>query len=150
MKESRIGNASRECFARQIAGARGGHVAEILVAVEDLIFLSKIRETARLVGVAVEPVDLRGLERRVAQSPPRAVILDLNHRSGSAVDALRALKLNPATSGVPVVAFLSHVQTDLAAAARAAGCDVLLARSAFTRDLPQLLAKYAGAEARNL
>ena len=53
-------------------------------------------------------------------------------------------------SGVPVVAFLSHVQTDLAAAARAAGCDVLLARSAFTRDLPHLLEKYGGAEARNL
>ena len=28
-------------------------MAEILVVVEDLIFLSKIRETARLVGVAV-------------------------------------------------------------------------------------------------
>ena len=125
-------------------------VAEILVVVEDLIFLSKISGTARLVGVAVEPVDLRSLEQRVTENPPRAVILDLNHRSGSAVDALRAMKSNPATSGVPVVAFLSHVQTDLAAAARAAGCDVLLARSAFTRDLPQLLAKYAGAEARNL
>src|SRR5437879_11518829 len=98
-------------------------VAEILVVVEDLIFLSKISGTARLVGVAVESVDLRSLEQRVAESPPRAVILDLNHRSGSAVDALRALKSNPATSGVPVVAFLSHVQTDLAAAARAAAAD---------------------------
>ena len=125
-------------------------MAEILVVVEDLIFLSKISGTARLVGVAVESVDLRSLEQRVAESPPRAVILDLNHRSGSAVDALRTLKSNPATSGVPVVAFLSHVQTDLAAAARAAGCDVLMARSAFTRELPQLLKKYAGAEARNL
>ena len=125
-------------------------VAEILVVVEDLIFLSKITGTARLAGVAVEPVDLRSLEQRVAENPPRAVILDLNHRSGSAVDVLRAMKSNPATSGVPVVAFLSHVQTDLAAAARAAGCDVLLARSAFTRDLPHLLEKYGGAEARHL
>ena len=61
-------------------------VAEILVVVEDLIFLSKISGTARLVGVAVEPVDLRSLEQRVTENPPRAVILDLNHRSGSAVD----------------------------------------------------------------
>ena len=125
-------------------------VAEILVVVEDLIFLSKITGTARLVGVAVESVDLRSLEQRVAESPPRAVILDLNHRSASAVDVLRAMKSKPATSCVPVIAFLSHVQTDLAAAARAAGCDVLLARSAFTRDLPHLLEKYGGAEARNL
>jgi CheY-like chemotaxis protein len=148
LKDARIGNVSRDTrFARESAHAEAMvTVAEILVVVEDLIFLSKISGTARLMGVAVEPVDLQSLEQRVTESPPRAVILDLNHRSGSAVDALRTLKSNPATSGVPVVAFLSHVQTDLAAAARAAGCDVLLARSTFTRELPQLLEKYAGAE----
>ena len=47
--------------------------------------------------------------------------------------------------GIPVIAFLSHVQTDLAAAAREAGCDILLARSAFVRELPQLMERFAGA-----
>ena len=121
-------------------------MAEILVVVDDLIFLSKIQQTAKLLGVDVEPVDPGRLEARAAQSPVRAVILDLNHRSGSALAVLRALKSNRATGGIPVIAFLSHVQTDLASAARAAGSDVLLARSAFTRELPQLLAKYASAE----
>ena len=123
-------------------------MAEILVVVDDLIFLSKIQQTAKLRGVDVEPVDPAKLEARAAQSSVRAVILDLNHRSGSALAVLRALKSNRTTGGIPVIAFLSHVQTDLASAARAAGSDVLLARSAFTRELPQLLEKYAGPATR--
>jgi CheY-like chemotaxis protein len=121
-------------------------VAEILVVVDDLLFLSKIQQTAKLLGASVEAVDPAKLEERMALRAVRAVILDLNHRSGSAVEVLRALKSNRTTAGTPVVAFLSHVQTELASAARAAGCDVLLARSAFTRELPQLLEKYAGTE----
>jgi hypothetical protein len=39
-----------------------------------------------------------------------------------------------------VVGFLSHVQKDLAVAARESGCDRVMARSAFTRDLPEILA----------
>ncbi len=36
--------------------------------------------------------------------------------------------------------FLSHVQKDLAVAAKEAGCDRIMARSAFTRDLPKIIA----------
>ena len=118
------------------------------MVVEDLIFLSKIQQTAKLLGVEVEPVNPRDLPTRVTQSPVRAVILDLNHRSGQALEIVRALKSNGQTAGVPVIAFLSHVQTELAAAARDVGCDAVVARSAFTRDLPQLLERYRGQEAR--
>jgi hypothetical protein len=38
-----------------------------------------------------------------------------------------------------VIGFGSHVDRDLLAAARAAGCDQVLARSAFFSRLPQLL-----------
>jgi hypothetical protein len=40
---------------------------------------------------------------------------------------------------VRVVGFLSHVQTDLAAQARAAGCDEVMPRSAFTQNLAAIL-----------
>lgn len=118
----------------------------ILAAVEDLIFLSKIQQTAELLGIRVEPMDLKQLERRPAEAAPRCVLLDLNHRSGLALEVLRAIKKNPLTSRVPVLGFLSHVQTELASAARAAGCDQVLARSVFTAQLPQLLKKLAGNE----
>ncbi len=120
----------------------------ILAVVDDLFFLSKIQQTAKLLGVPVEPVDPRKLQERVAQSSVRAVILDLNHRSGAALDVLRALKANPSTSHLTVTGFVSHVQTDLIEAARAAGCDQVLARSAFTQQLSQLLEKWSAKDVR--
>jgi len=116
----------------------------ILTVVDDLIFLSKIQQTAQQVGVPVEVIDPAKVEEHSRKFLVHAIILDLNHRSGRAVELARALKTNPDTRQVQVVAFLSHVQTDLAAAARAAGCDMILARSAFTQQLPQLLLKLAG------
>ncbi|MGO9269901.1 MAG: response regulator [Terriglobia bacterium] len=113
----------------------------ILAAVDDLFFLGKIQQTAKLLGIRVGAADPRKLREEIARTPVCAVLLDLNHRSGAAVEALRTLKSDPATAGVPVLGFLSHVQTDLAAAARSAGCDIVLARSAFSQQLPQLLEK---------
>lgn len=118
--------------------------APIVAAVEDLFFLSKIRETAQQIGVAVEILPPAKLEERLAQSPAEAIILDLNCRTTPPVEMLRALKGDPATRGIPVIGFVSHVQGDLIAAVRAAGCDTVLARSAFSRELPGLLRDLAG------
>jgi len=49
------------------------------------------------------------------------------------------VKPKGATRDVKTVGFLSHVQKDLAVAAKEAGCDRVMARSAFTRDLPKVL-----------
>jgi CheY-like chemotaxis protein len=111
----------------------------LLVVVDDLFFLSKIQQTAKLLGVSVETVTPGNLAERAEQAPVRGVILDLNHRSGSALDALRAIKADAKVGRTPVVGFLSHVQTDLAAAAREAGCDLVLARSIFSQKLPEVL-----------
>lgn len=116
----------------------------ILTVVDDLIFLSKIQQTAHQVGVPVEAVDPSKVVERITEFLVHSVILDLNHRSGAAVELARAIKANPATRHVQVMGFLSHVQTDLAEAARAAGCDFVLARSAFSQQLPQLLLQLAG------
>jgi CheY-like chemotaxis protein len=113
--------------------------APILVVVEDLLFLSKIQQTARETGIAIEPVEIGKLRERLLQSSSRAVIVDLNHRSGKAVEAARAIKSDPATSRVFVLGFLSHVQADLAREAREARLDAVMARSAFSQQLPELL-----------
>jgi len=116
----------------------------ILVIVEDLLFVSKIQQTAQLIGVTVQPADPTwGLETIIAKAP-RALILDLNHRSFPALDFIRTLKAHPNTKAIPIVSFVSHVQSGVIAAAREAGCDLVLARSAFTQQLPQLLRKLAG------
>lgn len=118
--------------------------ATILTVVEDLLFLSKIQQTASVLDLDVRPMDLStGAEART-DDLPQAIILDLNHRSISALELVRNLKAHAATTGIPIVGFASHVQADLISAARAAGCDIVLARSAFTRQLPQLLARLQG------
>jgi CheY-like chemotaxis protein len=115
-----------------------------LAIVDDLFFLSKIQQTAKLLGVRVEMVTPGKLAERAAQIPIRGVILDLNYRSGSALDTLRVIKADAKLGTTLVVGFLSHVQTDLAAAAREAGCDLVLARSTFSQKLPELLRDLVG------
>lgn len=115
----------------------------ILAVVDDLFFLSKIQQVAKLAGINVEPVDPHGLAERSAQGGIGAVIVDLNHRSGAALDVLRGIRADPALSQARTVGFVSHVQADLAAGARAAGCDTVMARSAFSQQLPQLLKELA-------
>jgi len=115
-----------------------------LAIVDDLFFLSKIQQTAKLLGVRVEQVTPVKLAERAAQIPVRGVILDLNYRSDSALDTLRAIKADARIGATPVIGFLSHVQTDLAAAAREAGCDLVLARSTFSQKLPELLHDWVG------
>jgi CheY-like chemotaxis protein len=111
----------------------------IIVVVEDLLFLSKIQQTAQMLGIAIEVVNPVTAEERARTQPVSAVILDLNHRAGGTLELVRALKTQSVTRGIPITGFLSHVQADLAAGARVAGCDRVLARSTMAQRLPELL-----------
>ena len=113
----------------------------VLAAVEDLLFRSKISETASSLGIeAAFPRNRRRLLEALRESPPDLLILDLNSARFEPLTLLRSVKSDEATRDAPTVGFLSHVQKDLAVAARAAGCDRVVARSTFARDLPRILA----------
>ncbi|HEY6290333.1 MAG TPA: response regulator [Terriglobia bacterium] len=120
----------------------------LIAAVDDLFFSARIRDTARRAGVATEIVATAklpaALAERLVRGGAEAVILDLN--SPRAVDLIRTLKADPQTRPVPIVGFASHVAADTIAAARAAGCDQVLARSAFTHQLPELLQRLAAGD----
>ncbi len=113
-------------------------MGRVLAIVDDLFFRTKIVETARHVGVELAcfatPKDL--VDEFLA-NPPALVILDLN-LSNDPFDALERL---PRGNSVPLVAFLSHVQTDLAERARRAGCTAVMPRSQFSKELPAILAQ---------
>jgi DNA-binding NarL/FixJ family response regulator len=111
----------------------------IVALVDDLFFLAKIRETAKAVGVIVASIDFRRGPAAVAEAHPEAILVDLNSRSVGAIDWIQALKSDPATQPIRIVGFASHVQNNLISAARTAGCDSVMARSAFTQQLPSLL-----------
>jgi CheY-like chemotaxis protein len=113
----------------------------ILAAVEDLLFKSKISETASQLGIeAAFPRNSRRLLEAMHESPPDLLVLDLNSSRFEPLTLLEDVRSDEPTRDVPTVGFLSHVQKDLAVAAREAGCDRVVARSAFTKDLPQILA----------
>jgi CheY-like chemotaxis protein len=118
-----------------------GVTRRILGAVEDLLFKSKISETASQLGIeAAFPGSPKKLLQALRDSPPDLLILDLNSARFEPLTLLREVKSDETLREISTIGFLSHVQKDLAVAAREAGCDRVAARSAFTRDLPKILA----------
>jgi len=51
-----------------------------------------------------------------------------------------------AQEGTSIIGFLSHVQGDLKQKAHEVGCDMVLPRSAFSQNLPQLLRRHGAAD----
>jgi DNA-binding NarL/FixJ family response regulator len=121
-----------------------GELSMILAVVDDLLFLSKIQQTAQHLGVVVKSARPADLPKLACEDVANALIIDLNHRSGEALGVLRTLKSDSKTKDLAVIGFVSHVQGDLVAAARDAGCDLILARSAFVSQLPSLLRRFSG------
>jgi CheY-like chemotaxis protein len=113
--------------------------AKIVALVDDLFFLAKIQETAKDVGVTLVKVDSGNGPAAITEAQPQAIIMDLSARSLPVVEWIRTLKSDPATQSIRIIGFVSHVQGQLIADAKAAGCDSVMARSAFTQQLPQLL-----------
>ena len=114
----------------------------IAILVEDLIFRSKIETTAKQLKIAV--VTLNGNEPGISGLAGKSVlvILDLNHKKVDAVGWLKGFKGNAVTAQVPVLGFLAHVQADLKQKAVEARCDLVVPRSIFSAQLPELLARY--------
>lgn len=111
-------------------------MGRVVALMDDLFFQMKLAETAKHVGVEVKVAANGDALIRLMESKPKLVIVDLNARS----QPLQTIeKLRRTSKDIRVVAFLSHVQTELAAQARAAGCDEVLPRSSFTQNLAAIL-----------
>ena len=114
-------------------------MAEVLALVDDLFFQAKMTETARRLGVTLQTVSNGGaLVAAAAPQTHKLVLVDLNARHG-ALEAVAQLKA--AGNAQPIVGFLSHVQTELAEKARAAGCQDVMPRSKFTAELAEILGR---------
>ncbi|HEV2860116.1 MAG TPA: hypothetical protein VGX48_03850 [Pyrinomonadaceae bacterium] len=112
----------------------------VLAAVPDLFFASKIRGTAQALNVSIEFSRTgQALFDAAKLEVPSLVVLDLEAEAIDPLALVARLKEDEQLRGVPVVGFLSHVRTDLLQSARAAGTDHVLARSAFTSRLPDIL-----------
>jgi CheY-like chemotaxis protein len=115
-------------------------LAPTVAAVTDFFFATKLKEAAKAQGAEVVfATSLEDVVAKVASAGAGLVLLDLDGRDYSRIDTLRALKADPRTRGAKTVGYLPHVRADLKAQAEAAGCQRVLARSAFVKLLPDLL-----------
>jgi len=119
---------------------------KILAVVDDLFFVVKIQDAAKRAGFEAsflksedEAIESARAER------PRLVIVDLNAKSVKPVQLIERLRAHPDLKGLTVLSFVSHVQGELKQRAHDAGANMVLARSAFSSNLPQILKRHAGA-----
>jgi CheY-like chemotaxis protein len=133
-----------------VAAPNGDAAPRIFAFVDDLFFLAKIQEISRKLNIKVEFVKTdKELAERMDQNgeeKPSLIIFDLNNAAIRPLTMIPKLKskLKKETS---IIGFLSHVQGDLKVKAQEAGCDMVLPRSAFSQNLPQLLRRHGIAEA---
>jgi len=117
---------------------------KVLAVVNDLFFSVKITDAAKRAGMAVELLKDPDEVLTKAKAKPSIIIFDLNFQDVQPLHLISQLKSSPEFKGVSLIGYLSHVQADLKQAAQEAGCDMVMARSAFSQNLPLILKRHAG------
>jgi DNA-binding NarL/FixJ family response regulator len=112
----------------------------IVCAVDDLMFSVKISTAAKALGVDVYFERKReNLLQAIRDKRPSLVIFDLNSARLAPISTIAAIKAEPALKETRTVGYVSHVDTVTIDAARQAGIDQVLARSAFSERLADIL-----------
>jgi CheY-like chemotaxis protein len=123
--------------------------SRIFAFVDDLFFQAKIQETARKLNVKVEFVksekDLMDRVKQNGEEKPSLIIFDMNNAGAKPLTLIPKLKTK-LKKGTSIIGFLSHVQGDLKQKAHEVGCDMVLPRSAFSQNLPNLLRRHGAPE----
>ena len=136
-------------FESSLAAGKEDTGSRIFAFVDDLFFLAKIQETARKMNVKVEFVktdkDLLDRMKLNGEEKPSLIIFDLNNANAKPLTLIPKLK-SKLKKGTSIIGFLSHVQGDLKQKAHEVGCDMVLPRSAFSQNLPQLLRRHGAPE----
>ena len=117
---------------------------KILAVLEDLMFTVKISDIAKRTGLDVEFVKSEKDVLQKAKHKPLLIILDLNSNSVQPLKLIVQLKGHEDTKNISLIGYVSHVQGELKQKAHDAGCDMVMARSAFSTNLPMILKRHAG------
>ena len=119
---------------------------KIIAFVPDIFFQARISETAKRLQSTVVFTPSVDSFLSAAQSPgdaPSLLVVDLNaSEPGNPGAGLAALeRVRAAGNQTPAVAFLSHVQHELASRAAAFNDVEVMPRSKFTQDLAAILSR---------
>jgi CheY-like chemotaxis protein len=120
----------------------------VLLAVRDLLFRVRLEAAARDLGSPVHRPGPRGLLETAAGTRPDVVVVDLADAGAGPLEAVRALRGDSRTAALPIVGFAPHTDAAMRAAAREAGCTVVVARSRMAAAAADVLAPFL--ERRNV
>ncbi len=106
---------------------------------QDLLLTSQVVQTAAAMNAQVETVaSMTDLLTRCRNGQVAQIVLDLSMAQFDPAHALQELR--QLEQPIPrLIAFGPHVHTSRLEAARAAGCDVVMTRGQFHRDLARIL-----------
>lgn len=113
---------------------------DVVLLTSDLAVVSRVEGAARQVGAGVRvAANAAQALTHCSNATTRALILDL---STPALDLETIQRMAADTNrSIRIVAFGPHVHEDRLTAARAAGCDLVLSRGQFFRDLNEIISK---------
>jgi PleD family two-component response regulator len=118
---------------------------KIFAAVGDLFFTVKISDAARRAGFQVEFIkNDQELLDKAREARPALIIFDLNFSAMQPLKLIPKLKGNSDLKSISLIGYLSHVQGELKQRAHETGCDMVLARSALSQNLGQILKRHSG------
>jgi PleD family two-component response regulator len=115
----------------------------VLAVVGDLMFTVKINEAARRAGLHVDFVKSEKDAVEMAKEKPALIILDLNGGAVQPLKLIGKLKGSAETKAISLLGFISHLDAELKQQAQEAGCDMVMARTAFSQNLPMILKRHA-------
>ena len=115
------------------------HTDLIVTFVDDMFFNSKINSAAAECRRRIERIKSKEQLEAIVENRPSLILMDLNSDRFDPVQTIKFLKSRAELKEIPIVSFVSHVQTDLINTARAAGCDYVLPRSVFTQTLKEII-----------
>jgi PleD family two-component response regulator len=118
---------------------------KILAVVDDLMFTVKIADAAKRVGLDVEFLKSEhDVIDKATHEKPLLIIIDLNNNSVHPLNLIAKLKDDGDLKRISLIGYLSHVQGELKQQAQEAGANIVMARSAFSQNLQQILKRHAG------
>lgn len=105
----------------------------LLVAVSDIFFYTKIRDAFRPQGYTLER--LRNTDdwmSKMGDQPPTAIIANMNDDRLDVPGWLRAVKANPQTQDIPILAFANHEEITTWKLAKDLGINKIVSRNEFS------------------
>ena len=115
----------------------------VIAAVDDMLFVSKIRAVAEHLGQKIKFARSADQVLEAARAElPSLIIVDLHSQKIAPLALAKQLKADAQLRSIMLLGFFSHVEAETKRQAEEAGFDKVIPRSAFAKDLAAILTQH--------